>query len=249
MHNDISILGNLDVNTPLFRYMGFEKFAYLILEKKLWFTRCDNLGDLHEGSLPKKIVEERNARLDNEILENPSKYKGIQKVKRIFEQGSCLSRLKKFVSCWTLNDPESLLMWKLYTPNSAGIAIESSVSRICNCFVRKSNDFFERHEMTIADTIYEDFIDLDNLDRDPVFYKRHAHKYENEIRAFAVSRSTVETLEHRSFPVVLEELINRIYVYSSSDSKTLKNSAQDLIGKCNIEKEILIPRFDIDVFW
>jgi hypothetical protein len=229
--------------------MSFEKFAYLILEKRLWFTRCDNLGDRHEGSLPKKIVEERNARLDNEILEDPSKYEEIQKVKRIFERGSCLSRLEKFASCWTFNDPESLLMWKLYTTNSSGIAIESSVSRICNCFVRKPNDFFERHEMTIANTIYEDFIGLDNIERDPVFYKRHAYKYENEIRAFAVFRSTVETLDHLSLPIVLEELINRIYVYSSSDSKPLKNLAEDLIVKCKIEKEVLIPRFDIDVLW
>lgn len=249
MHNDISILGNLDVNIPLFRFMSFEKFAHLILEKKLWFTRCDNLGDRHEGSLPKKIVEERNARLDNKILEYPIKYKEIQKAKRIFERGSCLSRLEKFVSCWTLNDPESLLMWKLYTTNSTGIAIESSVSRICNCFVRKPNDFFERHEMTITDIIYKDFIDLDNIERDSVFYKRHAYKYENEIRAFAVFRSTVETLDHLSFPIALEELISRVYVYSSSNSKPLKNLAEDLIGKCNIEKEILIPRFDIDVFW
>jgi len=66
MFNDISILGNLDLNIPLFRYMSFEKFAYLILKKKLWFARCDNLGDHHEGSLPKKIVEARNARLENE---------------------------------------------------------------------------------------------------------------------------------------------------------------------------------------
>ena len=140
-------------------------------------------------------------------------------------------------------------MWKLYTTNSTGIAIESSVSRICNSFVRKPDDFFERHEMTIADTIYENFIDLDNIERDPIFFKRHAYNYENEIRAFAVFRSTVETLDHLSFPIALEELINRIYVYSFSDSKPLKNLAEDLICNFNIEKEILIPRFDIDVFW
>ena len=156
---------------------------------------------------------------------------------------------EKFVSCWTLNDPESLLMWKLYTPNSTGIAIESSVARLCNSFVREPNDFFERHEMTIANTIYEDFIDLDTIDLDSLFYKRHAYQYEKEIRAFAVFRSTVETLDHLSFPVVLKELINRIYVYSSSDSKTLKDLAENFIGKCKIEKEIKIPRFDIDVFW
>ena len=247
--NDIIILGNLDVNIPIYRYMGFEKFTYLLLEKKLWLTRCDNLGDRHEGSLPQKIVEERNTRLDNEVLEDQSKYEGIQKVKRIFERGSCLSRLEKFVSCWTLNDPESLLMWKLYTADCTGIAIESSVSKICNSIVRQQNDLFERHEMTIANIKYEDLVDLDNLDRDPVFYKRHAYKYENEIRVFAVFRSTVETLNHLSIPIVLGELINRIYVYSSSDSKVLKHLAEDLIAKCNLEKEIPIPQFDIDVFW
>ena len=47
--NDIKILGNLNLNTPVFRYMGFDKFAYLILEQKLWLTRCDKLGERHEG--------------------------------------------------------------------------------------------------------------------------------------------------------------------------------------------------------
>ena len=167
----------------------------------------------------------------------------------LFTKPSCLSRLEKFVSCWSLNDPESLLMWKLYTTNSTGIAIESSVSRICNSFVREPNDFFERHEITIADTIYEDFIDLDNLERDPAFYKRNAYNYEKEIRAFAIFRSTVETLDHLSFSISLDELINRIYVYSCSDSKTLKDLSENFIGKCNLKKEILIPQFDVDVFW
>ena len=249
MINDISILGKMDLDKPIYRYMSFEKFTYLIIKKKLWFTRCDKLGDSHEGSLPKKIVEERNARLDDEVFKNPDKHREIQEVKHIFERGSRLIRLEKFASCWTLNEPESLLMWKLYTPNSTGIAIESSISRICNSFVREKNDLFERNEMTIANTIYEDFIDLDSITRDPIFYKRHAYKYENEIRAFAVFRSTVETLGHLSFRIVLNELINRIYVYSSSDSKVLKSTTVDLLNKCKLEKDITIPRFDIDVFW
>jgi hypothetical protein len=219
------------------------------MKEKLWFSRCDKLGDGHEGSLPRKIVEKRNACLESEIREDPNKYTEIQEVKRIFERGSCLSRLGKFASCWTLNDPESLLMWKLYTPNSTGIAIESSVARLSNSFDRNPNDFFERHEMTIANTIYEDFIDLDTIDLDPIFYKRHAYQYEKEIRAFAVFRSTIEIRDPLSFPIVLKELINRIYVYSSSDSKTLKDLAEDFISKCKIKKEIKIPRFEIGVYW
>jgi len=44
-------------------------------------------------------------------------------------------------------------------------------------------------------------------------------------------------------------LITRIHVYSSSDSKVLKKSIEDLIAKGDLKKEVLIPRFDIDVFW
>ena len=103
--------------------------------------------------------------------------------------------------------------------------------------------------MTIGKIEYKDFIDLDNIDRDSVFYKRHAYEYEKEIRVFATFRSTAETRDHISLPIVLEELINNIFVYSSSDSKVLKTLTKDFIGKCNIEKDVLIPRFDIDVFW
>ena len=199
--------------------------------------------------MPKKIVEKRNARLDKEVIEGSAKYKEICELKRKFHEGSCLSRLIKFVSCWTEEKPESLLMWKLYTPNSTGIVIESSISRICNCFVRQSNDHFELNEMTIAAMEYEDFIHLDNLKHDPVFYKRDAYHYEKEIRVFAVHRSTAETLDHLPLPVVIDELINRIYVYSSSDSKVLKSVTEKFLAKSNVEKEVDIPRFDIDVFW
>lgn len=246
MLKDIKILDALDLDKPIYRYMSVEKLLYLIFERRLWFTRCDKLGDQHEGSLPEKLVKYRNDRLDRQIVLDPTQFKEIQEIKKIYERGSHASRLQKFASCWTKNAPESLLMWKLYTPNSTGIAVESTISRIGNSFVREPCDYFE---MTIANTIYEDFSDLDRLDRDQIFYKRSAYHYEEEIRAFATFMSTVETPESLLISIDPDILINRIHVYSSSDSKVLKKSIEDLIAKGDLKKEVLIPRFDIDVFW
>jgi hypothetical protein len=249
MLKDITILDDLDLDKPVYRYMSVEKFLYLIFEKRLWFTRCDKLGDQHEGSLPEKLVKYRNDRLDKQILSDPTQVKEIQEVKKIYERGSYASRLQKFASCWTKNVPESLLMWKLYTPQSTGIAVESTVSRIGNSFVREPYDYFERYGMTIANTIYEDFSDIDRLDRDQIFYKRSAYFYEKEIKAFVEFRSTVETQDNLSISIDLDILISRIHVYSSSDSRVLKKSVEDLISTRDLKKEVLVPRFDIDVFW
>jgi len=249
MLKDIKFIDPIDLDKPIYRYMSVEKFLYLIFERSLWFTRCDKLGDQHEGSLPEKLVKYRNNSLDRQIVSDSTQYKEIQEIKKIYERGSHASRLQKFASCWTKNAPESLLMWKLYTPNSTGIAVESTVSRIGNSFVREPCDYFERYRMTIANTIYENFSDIDKLNRDQIFYKRSAYHYEEEIRVFATDMSTVEIPE--SLPITIDPdiLINRIYVYSSSDSKVLKKSIEDLITKGDIRKEVLIPDFDIDIFW
>ena len=249
MLKDIKILDDLDLDKPIYRYMSIEKFLYLFFERRLWFSRCDKLGDQHEGSLPEKLVRYRNDRLDRQIVSDPTQFKEIQEIKKIYERGSYASRLQKFASCWTKNAPESLLMWKLYTPNSTGIAVESTVSRIGNSFVREPCDYFERYGMTIANTIYEDFSDLDRLDREQIFYKRSAYHYEEEIRAFATCMSTVEIRDSLSISIDPDILIIRIHVYSSSDSKVLKKSIEDLIAKGDLKKEVLIPRFDIDIFW
>jgi len=249
MLKDIKILDALDLDKPIYRYMSVEKFLYLILEKRLWFTRCDKLGDPHEGSLPEKLVKYRNDRLDKQIVSDPTQLKEIQEVKKIYERGSYASQLQKFASCWTMNAPESLIMWKLYTPNSTGIAVESTVSRIGDSFVREPCDHFERYEMAISNTIYEDFAELDKLDRDQIFYKRSAYHHEEEIRVLATFMSTVETRDSLMISIDPVNLINRIHIYSSSDSKVLKKSIEDLLAKGNLKKEVLIPRFDIDVFW
>ena len=139
-------------------------------------------------------------------------------------------------------------MWKLYTPNSIGIAVESTVSRIGKSFVREPCDYFERYGMTIGNTIYEDFSDIDKLDRDQIFYKRSAYNYEEEIRAFATFMSTVETPDSLSISICLDILVSRIHVYSSSDSRVLKKSVEDLIAKGDLKKEVVHPLFDIGVF-
>lgn len=140
-------------------------------------------------------------------------------------------------------------MWKIYTPNSTGVAIKSTVKKLSECFIRQPNDFFERKYMTISETIYEDYIDTDQLELEQIFYKRHAYAYENEIRAVASFLSTIETPDKMETDVDLDVLIDKIYVLSSQDSNILKGLVENLICKYNLSKEVLIPRFDIKAYF
>ena len=140
-------------------------------------------------------------------------------------------------------------MWKIYTPNSTGVAIKSAVKRLSECFIRQPNDFFERKYMTISETIYENYIDLDQLELEQIFYKQRAYEYENEIRAVASFLSTIETLDKMEIDVDLDILIDKIYVLSSQDSNILKGLVENLICKYNLSKEVLIPSFDIKAYF
>jgi hypothetical protein len=90
-------------NQSIWRYMPFTKFAWLIANKSLYFSRLDQHDDWWEGLLPKSS--------DNET----KKY----------------IRYNRFINCWHMNESESDAMWKLYGGSSGEtIAIKTSVGRL-----------------------------------------------------------------------------------------------------------------------
>ncbi|MDL1985064.1 MAG: hypothetical protein LWX54_12915 [Deltaproteobacteria bacterium] len=135
-------------DTPIWRYMDMSKFAFLVCQKKLWFSRADLLGDDHEGSLPDSTVRYRESKWPDKDMRDR------------FERGSKEGRKHVFVNCWTSQDPESLAMWKIYTPNATGVAIRSTVGRLASCFPRIANDLFERSKARIERVNYD--IDFDS---------------------------------------------------------------------------------------
>jgi len=225
---------NMDENIPIWRYMEMSKFSLLVSRKKIWFSRGDLLGDEHEGTYPECMVKERESKWTNDEMK--------ERIKRGSEEG----RKHTYVSCWTMQDPESFAMWKIYTTNSKGIAIQSTIGRLANCFVRKSNDFFERLNARIERVEY----DLDEIKDKPeeddferFQHKLKAYNYEKEVRVRLISIPTVEKPEiGREHEVDLNVLFDKIYL-SHRLGDGLERFVEDLLIECNMKKEIVKPSF------
>lgn len=228
-----SVAHRLDASIPIWRYMSVEKFALLMSRKELWFTRADLLGDEHEGSLPDSVIDEREQRLRDD------------RVKEIIERGSKAGVKNAFVSCWSMQAPEALSMWKIYTPNSKGFAVKTTINRLANCFVAKPNDRFDRYCARIETVKYIDFLShqttADTFDR--FIHKQKAYCYEKEIRAVISSMPTVE--EPRigiGLGVDLDILVDTVYV-SHHHGDGLEQFAEDLLREASITKKIEFPPF------
>jgi hypothetical protein len=212
--------------------MDSTKFALLMCQRKLWFARADLLGDDHEGSLPDSIIHKRESRSD-------------QRVKKIIDRGSKEGRKHAFVSCWSMEAPEVLPMWKIYTPDATGVAIKSTVGRLATCFIRRPNDLFERFEARIEKVRYIDFVSHEASDDefDRFIHKQEAYTYEKEIRVLISSRPTVERPRIGiGLEVDLDVLIDKIYV-SHRLGDGLEQFVEDILRENHIDREVVHPPF------
>jgi hypothetical protein len=115
----------------LWKYLDFHKFLYLILEKKLFFTRLDLLDDPFEGITTKSIKDKFLAdSIPNEKLLNPlipeEERKNMLKQKESldnqYNEDSIKSQKTQFVNCWLYENRESMAMWNTYS-NRDSVAI------------------------------------------------------------------------------------------------------------------------------
>lgn len=228
-----SINHNLDGSLDIWRYMAIEKFALLMSRRKLWFARADLLGDEHEGSLPDSIIDEREQRLNDPRL--------IEKI----EKGSKEGRKHAFVSCWSMQAPEALSMWKIYTPNAAGIAVKTTVGRLAGCFVSRPNDLFDRFNGRIEKVSYINFVSHKTTDNafDAFIHKQAGYAYEMETRALISFMPTVEEpLLGIGLEVDLDLLIDKIYV-SHRLGDGLERFVEDLLLENGVKKDVVHPPF------
>lgn len=191
-------------STRLWRYTDFTKFVSLIQRKELYFCPVEKFKDKFEGTFPRKEVEyqKKNQRWDQLSPGFKSKRKDV------------------FVSCWHYNENESAGMWKLYTQEGKGIAIQTTIPRLKESFKVCSKDIY------IGKVVYIDY-DKDifyhgesnsypalNLGV-PFIHKRNIFADEREYRAIHISNEP-KTLNQPYFPVDLDILIESVVVAPES---------------------------------
>lgn len=143
--------GNIPEDTIIWRYMSWEKFEYLLKNKKLYMSSPIGFEqDNHEGFVPhsirnyiKKIVE---IYYDNIIIPpgqtinlsgitvahgKKNKYRDIQQLLIRAESLYKFCKKRFYISCWTKGDIDQDVMWRSYIPGNehlkTGIAIQTTV--------------------------------------------------------------------------------------------------------------------------
>ena len=110
-----------DITTPLgdtviWRYMDVLQFLTLLKQQSLYFALLKEVDDLWEAAPSERL----KARLIQAAAIVPVLFRSLSR--------------HIAINCWHENCSESVAMWSLYTSAKQGIAIQSTVGRLVECF-------------------------------------------------------------------------------------------------------------------
>ncbi len=219
-------------NTVVWKYLDLSKFLELLLSQKLFMSRSDKFEDQYEGTFSEPTYEEIK-KLSANNPEFLNYYKS--------------HREKVAVSSWHINEYESFAMWQIFTQNSEGLAIQSTIGRLQNAVIPE-----KKYEQYIGEVNYIDYkkeyIPFEDMFF-PFLFKRKSFQYEREVRIISdVSKSNIKLNDGLKINVNINQLIEKIYIHPKSENwyknlviQLVKQLGFDItIEKSDLESDILI---------
>lgn len=221
-----------DAGTIVWKYLDLSKFLDLLLCRQLFMSRSDKFEDQYEGTFSEPTFEELKKISENnpEFLDS---YKSHRK--------------NVVISSWHINEYESYAMWQIFTQNSEGLAIQSTVQRLEEALSPEL-----RYEQHIGEVKYIDYkkeyIPFDN-DFFPFLFKRKSFQYEREVRIVSnLTKHNLNINEGVKINIDINKLIEKIYIHPKSENwyKNLVFQLMEQLGfnfkieKSDLESDILI---------
>jgi hypothetical protein len=213
-----------DPDTVIWKYLDLSKFLDLLMSKKLFMSRSDKFEDQYEGTFSEPTFEE----IRKLSIDNPD-----------FLQFYKTHREQVAISSWHINEYESFAMWQIFTQNTEGLAIQSTIGRLQNALAPENN-----YKQFIGEVNYIDYkkeyIPFDDMFF-PFLFKRKSFQYEREVRIISDVAESKITLDIR-------QLIEKIYIHPKSENwyknlviQLVKQLGFDFtIEKSDLESDILI---------
>jgi hypothetical protein len=221
-----------DPDTVVWKYLDLSKFLDLLMSRKLFMSRSDKFEDQYEGTFSEPTFEE----MKKLSADNPEFLKYYK-----------THREKVVVSSWHINEYESFAMWQIFTGNSEGLAIRSTVSRLQKALAPENN--FDQYIGEVNYIDYKkEYIPFDDAFF-PFLFKRKSFQYEREIRIISdLSTHDISINDGIKINVDIEQLIEKIYIHPKSENwykrlviELLKQLDFDFtIEKSDLESDILI---------
>lgn len=219
-------------DTIVWKYLDLSKFLDLLLSRKLFMSRSDKFEDQYEGTFSEPTYEE----IKKLSVNNPE-----------FLNYYKSHREKVVISSWHINEYESFAMWQIFTQNSEGLAIQSTIGRL-----QKAMEVEKDFNQYIGEVNYIDYkkeyIPFDDMFF-PFLFKRKSFQYEREVRIIAdLSKNDIKINDGLKIEVDIKQLIEKIYIHPKSENwyKKLVIELVDKLGfdfeieKSDLESDILI---------
>ncbi|KLT70886.1 MULTISPECIES: DUF2971 domain-containing protein [Flavobacterium] len=221
-----------DPDTVVWKYLDLSKFLDILLSKKLFMSRSDKFEDQYEGTFSEPTFEEiKKLAIDNPEFLNYYK----------------THREKVAISSWHINEYESFAMWQIFTQNSEGLAIQSTIGRLQKALKPENN--FDQYIGKVNYIDYKkEYIPFDDSFF-PFLFKRKSFQYEREVRIITdTSESTIKLNDGIKINVDINQLIEKIYIHPKSENwyKKLVIELVERLGfgieieKSDLESDILI---------
>ena len=195
-------------------------------------SRSDKFEDQYEGTFSEPTFEE----IKKLSVDNPGFLKFYKS-----------HREKVAISSWHINEYESFAMWQIFTQNSEGLAIQSTIGRLQESLVLETN--FKQY---IGEVNYIDYkkehIPFDDMFF-PFLFKRKSFQYEGEVRLITdIGESEIKINEGLKINIDINQLIEKIYIHPKSENwyknlviQLVKQLGFDFtIEKSDLESDILI---------
>jgi hypothetical protein len=216
-----------DPDTIVWKYLDLSKFLDLLLSKKLFMSRSDKFEDQYEGTFSEPTFEE----IKKLAINNPE-----------FLNYYKTHREKVAISSWHINEYESFAMWQIFTQNSEGLAIQSTIGRLQKALNPETNLKQYIGQVNYID-YKKEYIPFDDLFF-PFLFKRKSFQYEREVRIISDTSDTAITINDGiKINVDISQLIDKIYIHPKSEN-WYKNLVIELVSKLGFD--IAIEKSDLE---
>lgn len=168
---NVWISPNLSTSTPVFRYTSFENLLSILngdihIPKRRSFTDRREHGEYQSDEI--RCIQAEN------IL-TPKR----NEIKRRYNNAFELS--KSFpVSCWTLDENESFIMWKAYAPDSLGIRLGTTIESFIDALQINTGQKIYCSNIHYGEEKYP------TAPIDILFYKDMGYCMESELRFYVI---------------------------------------------------------------
>ena len=215
----------IELSTPIWRYLSLDAALTTITSSKLRFTRLGAFPDEFEGSEDLESIQAHREDVEafSAQFNQPLMYRDPEVTRILNQKGG-------YASCWSLNPPTDMVMWRSYAQLLSSLALKSTIGKLMNSLLDVPG------LSAIGLIKYKPMAGIPSANlhfQDKCFEKFDAYKFEREVRLFISLLNEPRRPENLyNFPDHHFELVNRDYLDGLALHPLMPHDTRVMIKRC-----------------